>query len=133
MADQGAVIGGGVEILGRAAIALHGLQLGVAGIDRRAAEAEQLAKASAPCRASSRGFDFQAQIGRLAVGAADAELLHFEAAVVFDHRVEDVLHDVGIDQVALGLDDFLYMNFQDSSEIRTEPDYTFAHFAALMA
>ena len=49
------------------------------------------------------GFHFQAQVGRLAVGAADAELLHFEAAVEFDHGVEDLLHDVRVDQVALGL------------------------------
>ena len=48
----------------------------------------------------------QAQVGGLAVGAADAELLHFEAALVLDDRVEDLLHDVRVDQVAFGLDDF---------------------------
>ena len=52
-------------------------------------------------------FHAQAQMRRLAVGAADAELLHFETAVVFDHRVEDLLHDVRVDQVAFGLDHFL--------------------------
>ena len=52
-------------------------------------------------------FHAQPQIGRLAVGAADAELLHFKTAVRFDDLVEDLLHDVGIDQVAFGLDDFL--------------------------
>ena len=35
------------------------------------------------------------------------KLLHFKAAVVFDHRVEDPLHEVRIDQVAFGLNDFL--------------------------
>ena len=52
-------------------------------------------------------FHLQAQIGRLGVGAPDAKLLHFKTAVVFDHGVEDLLHHVRIDQVALGLDDFL--------------------------
>ena len=54
-----------------------------------------------------RGLQLQAQVGRLGVGAADAELFDFKPAVVFDHRVEDLLHDVRIDQVALGFDDFL--------------------------
>jgi hypothetical protein len=31
----------------------------------------------------------------------------FKFAVVFDHRIEDLLHQVRIDQVAFGLDDFL--------------------------
>src|SRR5580658_6259154 len=51
-------------------------------------------------------FDTQPQVRGIAVGAADTELLHFEAAARFDHFVEDLLHDVRIDQVAFGLDDF---------------------------
>ena len=42
-----------------------------------------------------------------AVGLADAELFHFKAAVRFDDFVEDLLHDVRIDQMALGFHDFL--------------------------
>jgi len=56
------------------------------------------------------GFQLQPEIGRLAVGAANAELLDFEAAVVFDDLVEDLLHDVRVDQVALGLDYFLKLH-----------------------
>ena len=44
---------------------------------------------------------------RIAVGASDTELLNFKTAARFDHLVEDLLHDVRIDQVAFGLDDFL--------------------------
>jgi hypothetical protein len=40
-AHVSAVVGGGVEIFGRAAVALHGAQFGVAGIDGRAAQLEQ--------------------------------------------------------------------------------------------
>ena len=56
--------------------------------------------------AAVRGFEAQAEIGRLAVGAADAELFDFESAVGFDDLVEDLFHEVGIDEVAFGLDNF---------------------------
>ncbi len=36
-----------------------------------------------------------------------AELFHFEAAAVLHDLIEDVLHDVGVDQVAFGFDHFL--------------------------
>ena len=81
-------------------------ELGVAGIDRGAAEPEQLAEHLLHIGLFRR-FHAQAQIGLLGVGAADAEFFHFKFAVVFDHRVEDLLHQVRIDQVAFGLDDFL--------------------------
>ena len=99
------VIAGGVEIFGRAAVALDEPECGVARLDRRAADGEQLREHVVHLLAGRR-FDAQPQIGRIAVGAADAELFHFETAVRFDHLVEDLLHDVGIDQVAFGLDDF---------------------------
>jgi hypothetical protein len=51
-------------------------------------------------------FNTEPQVRRVTVRAADAELLHFETAARFDYLVEDLLHDVGIDQVAFGLDDF---------------------------
>ena len=55
---------------------------------------------------AARGFDLAGAGAKVAVGAADRELLHFKAAAEFDNRVEDPLHEVRIDQVALGLDDF---------------------------
>ena len=106
IADVGAVVGGGVEILRRAAVALDHAQLGVARIDRRAAQVHQLVEHLLHRRLGRR-LDFQAQMRRLAVGAADAELLDFEAAAELDDRVEDLLHDVGVDQVALRFDHFL--------------------------
>ena len=100
------MIGGGVEIFRRATIALHHHEHGVARIDRRAAQAEELAEELLHV-GGALGFNLQAQVRVVGVGAADLELLHFKAAVVFDHRVEDPLHQVRIDQVAFGLNDFL--------------------------
>ena len=51
-------------------------------------------------------FEAQPQIGRIAVGAPDAELLHFETAAGFDHFVEDLLHHMRVDQVAFGFNCF---------------------------
>jgi hypothetical protein len=56
----------------------------------------------------SGGFHFQAEIGRVAVGPADAELFYFEPAVEFDDRVEDLLHDVRVNQVTLCFHDLLW-------------------------
>ena len=44
--------------------------------------------------------------GRVAVGTANRELLHLEAAAIFDNCVEDPLHDVRIDQVPLRFHNF---------------------------
>src|SRR5215472_7038851 len=100
------VVGGGVEILGRATVAFHGGQRGVAGVDRRAADHEQIFQEAVE-RGAVRRLHFQAQVGRFGIGASDAELFYFEAAVVFDDLIEDVLDDVRVDEVAFGLHDFL--------------------------
>ena len=52
---------------------------------------------------SASSVSISAANSSLAVGAADAKLLHFEAAAELDDGVEDLLHDVGIDEVPLGL------------------------------
>src|ERR1700690_2081899 len=52
-------------------------------------------------------FDAETEVGRFAIGASDAELLDFEAAVEFDDLIEDELHDMGVDEMSLGLHDFL--------------------------
>ena len=36
-----------------------------------------------------------------------AEFFDFEPAAELDHLIENLLHDMGIDQVALSFDDFL--------------------------
>ena len=54
-----------------------------------------------------RGFDTQAQIGGIAIGAADTKLFDFKAAIRLNHLVENLLHNVGIDQMAFGLHHFL--------------------------
>src|SRR6516225_11276897 len=57
-----------------------------------------------------RRLHLQAQIRGFAIGAPDAELLHFEAGTVFHHFVKDILHNVGINQVAFRLNDFLKLH-----------------------
>ena len=100
------MVGGGVEILRRAPVALHFAQDGVARIDGGAAQLMQ--RLQQPLHGDIFGrFHFEAEIGGFAIGAADAELFHFEAAAVLDHLIEDVLHDVGVDQVAFGFHHFL--------------------------
>ena len=89
-----------------AAIALDGNQFGRARIGGRAAEIQELAQELLHVGAAL-GFNLQAQVRVLGVGAADLELLDFKAAVVFDYGVEDSLHQVRIDQMAFGLNDFL--------------------------
>ena len=45
--------------------------------------------------------------GALMKRSAEQKKLHLEAALVLDHRVEDALHDVGVDQVAFHHDGFV--------------------------
>jgi hypothetical protein len=54
-----------------------------------------------------RRLHLEPQVGRFAVGPADAELFHLEPAVILHDLVKDVFHDVGVDQVAFGFDHFL--------------------------
>ena len=116
----GAVIGGGVEILRRAAVPLHLAEHGVAGGHGRAAQLEQR-RQQAVERLRVRRFHPHAEVRRFAVGASDAELIHFEPAVKLYDFVEGVLHDVRIDQVAFSLDDFLewHRRYQCSFLTRT--------------
>ena len=100
------MIGGGVEILRRAPVALHFAQRRVTGVHRRATELQQGFQQPLQGRLVRR-LHLQPEIGWLAIGAADAELVHFEAAVEFHDLIEDVLHHVRIDQVPFGLDYFL--------------------------
>ena len=110
-ADQGAVIRRGIEVLGRAPVPDHAAPFGVAALNRRAAESKKLREHFVELIARRRSHA-QPQVGRIRVGLADVEALDFEAAVVFNDRIEDLLHDMGVNQVALGLDDLLEGEFQ---------------------
>ena len=61
-------------------------------------------------RAFVGSLHLQPEIRRFAIGAADAELFHLESGVVLHHLIEDVLHDMGVDQVAFGLHHFLKLH-----------------------
>ena len=107
VAHQRLVIGGGIEIFGRAAIALHGGEHGVARFGGSATQLQQTQKQQLHLGVAF-GFYFQAQIRIVRVGAPDAKLLDLEAAVVLDHRVEDLLHHMRVDQMAFGFNNFLF-------------------------
>ena len=96
----------GIEILRGAAVSLNSAQIGVARIHRRTAQPHQLSQQPLHLL-GRRGFHPQPQPRRLGVGPADEEVLHVEVAVELDHRVEDLLHDVGIDKVPFRLHHFV--------------------------
>jgi hypothetical protein len=50
-------------------------------------------------------------VGRLRVGLPHAEFFDLKPAALFDHRVKDPLHQVRINQMAFGFDDFLEHEF----------------------
>ncbi len=102
---QGPLIRCRVEIFGRATVTLGGLQFRVARIHCRATEIREAGHEGLH-RFVRRRFNAQAEKGGLVVGAADGELFHFEAAARLHHRVEDLFHDVRIDQMAVSFDDF---------------------------
>ena len=99
------MVGGGIEILGRAAVALDRAQSASPLSTGEQPEPEQL-RQQLLHRARARALPPSGAGTTVAVGAADAKLLDFEAAAEFDHRVEDLLHDVRVDQMALGFDNF---------------------------
>ena len=105
-AHVGAMVGGRVEVFGGAAVVLHGAQLGIAGIDGRAAQFEQAGEEPRQQLGLWR-LHQHAQVRAFDIGAADAEFLYFEPAVILHDLVEDVFHDMGIDQVAFRFDHFV--------------------------
>jgi hypothetical protein len=52
-----------------------------------------------------RRRDFERQTREILVGASDLEMQHFECAAALDHRVEDRVQELRIDQVPGGRDD----------------------------
>ena len=56
-------------------------------------------------RRCARGRNLQREAREILVGAPDLEMQHFERAAAFDHRVEDRVQQLGIDQVPFGGDD----------------------------
>jgi hypothetical protein len=77
----GAVIGGGVEILRSAAVALHRAQRRVAASHRRSSRGSSNCASTCSISWRRRRFHRRRRYDGLAVGAADAELLHLETAV----------------------------------------------------
>ena len=55
-------------------------------------------------------LDLKPQIRRFTISAPNAKLLDLEPPPELNHLIEDLLHDVGIDQMALGLNNFLKLH-----------------------
>ena len=100
---------------------------GVAAIGRYAPKADQLSQHFLHALRVGR-FDLQAEAGWIAVGAADMEMLHLEAAFVLNNGVEDLLHDVGVNQVAFR---FHHLLEGHCNGIRTHEDASFLGYLAL--
>jgi hypothetical protein len=105
VAHEGALVSGRVEVFGCAAVAFGCLQFCVSAINRSTAETEQLGEHLLHLLVIWC-FEPQAEERGVAVGAPDRKVLDFEAAAKFDNGVEDALHDVRVDEMTLGLDDF---------------------------
>jgi hypothetical protein len=75
-------------------------------MDGRAAQLEQTGKQAFHLVARSR-LDAETKARRVGVGATDVEVLYFKTAVELNDGVEDLLHDVGVDEMAFCFDDFL--------------------------
>ena len=97
------MVGGGVEVLRRAAVAIGGDDVRVLGARDAAAERDQLLEHLGQRRRRLRGHAHRHE-RRLVVGAADAELEHVERRVVADDGVEHRVHELRVDEVAFGLD-----------------------------
>lgn len=95
-ADLGAVVGGGVEVFGGAEILLDGARGGVAIVGGSAAEAEELGEEGVHQLACG-GFEFEAELGGVGVGAADLKFFDFKFSLELNDGVEDPFHDVGVD------------------------------------
>ena len=100
---QRPVVGGRVEIVGHAAVAIGRPQQRILLVGQAAAERDQLLE-HLPEHLLGRRRDPHRDGRRLVVAAADVELQHVERRVVLDDRVEDDVQDLRVDQVAFGLD-----------------------------
>ena len=106
-AHLGAVVGGRVEIVGRAALALDSAQHGVALLGGGAAQADEVLE-QAVHGLFAGGLDPHAHVGLLFVGAPDAEFLDLKRTIVGHDGVEHDFQAVRVDQVPSGLDYFVW-------------------------
>jgi hypothetical protein len=95
-----ALVRGGVEIFRSTFVAFSRAHFRVSGLDGCATQTEQL-RHQLFHLLPGRYFDTKPQFRRIAVRAADTELLYLEAAACLHHRIEDLLHDVGVNEVTL--------------------------------
>ena len=99
------MIGCRVEVLRRAAGAVGPHDVSVLGVGDAAPERHQLLE-DAGQRCGRFRCDAHRHERRLVVGAADPELEDVERRVVAHNGVEHRVHELRVDQVTLGLDDF---------------------------
>ena len=102
-AHMGAHVGGRIEIVRHAAVALGCAQQCILLVGRVAAELHEIL--DQPAQAGRRWRRHLERNAReLVVGAADGEGQHLERAAPLDHLVEDRVENVRVDQMPFGAD-----------------------------
>ena len=99
-----ALVGRGVEVLRRAAVAVGRADERVLLADRVAAERDQILDEPRE-RRFVRRRDLERQPRDVVVRAAELEVLHLEVAAALDHAVEDRLQELRVDEVTFRGDD----------------------------
>ena len=94
------------EVFRAATIPLHGSQVGISGIHHGATQSKQL-RQNPLHGIRIGGVDLQTKLRWLAVGASDVKLFDFETAAILHHRIENLLHDVRVNQMTLRFHPFL--------------------------
>ena len=100
------MIRGGVEILRRALVLFDRAHFGIAAVHRAAAEADQRFQHLLPSACWPGASIFRRRWDGSLLVRPISKALDFELSLEFDDGVEDALHDVRIDQMALRFDDF---------------------------
>ncbi len=105
MHDKGLMVGGGVEVFRRTAVAIGRQRLRIFDPRDTTAETDQFLE-----RLRQRRRRFRRDSHRderwLVVGAADPEFEHFERRIVANHGVEHHVQQLRINQVTFSFDDF---------------------------
>ena len=101
------MIGGGVEILGRAAVPVGPCDVRVFAACDAASQRDELLEDAGEPRLIGRR-DPHRHERRLVIRAPDAELQHLERRVVSHDSVEHRVEELRIDEMAFGFDDLVH-------------------------
>jgi hypothetical protein len=106
MADESAVVGSGIEIFRGAPIAFHGPQFRIPGVHHGAPERQKL-RQDLLHGLDIVGFHLETQMGRVAIRASDVKLFDLETPMELDNGIENLFHDVRVDEMTVCFHHFL--------------------------